>query len=306
MATLVQQTALTLENAQLYQSAKQRSSQLQALTGASTNITTSLQKEALIDSLLDQLHTILPYDTGTLWLRQKEPATRAGQSGPDRMLIRAARGFADNDERIGLIIDVQDSQLIDEMIRTSKPIWVPDISQDPRFKTLSLEGELAAALEAEMPAPATGYERLSWLGVPMISSGQVTGVIALEKTEPDFYNEDDIQVAATFAAQSAVGLENAELYQESVKRALQLDQRSQTLSTLNRLSNELSGSLDAEFDLELHRPGISAARPMHFGLGAAIRRARGAARPELAGIFRRNRIDTRCFYAPGRVPAAND
>ncbi len=82
------------------------------------------------------------------------------------MLIRAARGFADNDERIGLIIDVQDSQLIDEMIRTSKPIWVPDISRDPRFKTLSLEGELAAALEAEMPAPATGYERLSWLGVP--------------------------------------------------------------------------------------------------------------------------------------------
>jgi PAS domain S-box-containing protein len=249
VATLVQQTALTLENARLYQSAQQRSSQLQALTGASTNITTSLQKEALIDSLLDQLQTILPYDTGTLWLRQKEPATRLGQSGPDRMLIQAARGFADSDERIGLIIDVQDSQLIEEMIQTGKPIWVPDISQDPRFKTLSLEGELAAALEAEMPAPATGYERLSWLGVPMISSGQVTGVIALEKTEPDFYNEDDIQVASTFAAQSAVGLENAELYQESVRRALELDQRSQTLSTLNRLSNELSGSLDANLIL---------------------------------------------------------
>ena len=249
VATLVQQTALTLENAQLYQSAKQRSSQLQALTGASTNITTSLQKEALIDSLLDQLQTILPSDTGTLWLRQKEPAARTGQSAPDRMVIQSARGFADNDERIGLIIDVQDSQLIDEMIRTSKPIWVPDISRDPRFKTLSLEGELAAALEAEMPAPASSYERLSWLGVPLISSGRVTGVIALEKTEPDFYNEDDIQVAATFAAQSAVGLENAELYQESVRRALELDQRSQTLSTLNRLSNELSGSLDANLIL---------------------------------------------------------
>ncbi len=167
VSTLVQQTALTLENARLYQASKQRSSQLQALTGASTQITTSLQKEALIDSLLDQLQTILPSDTGTLWLRQNEPATRTGQSGPDRMLIRSARGFADSDERIGLIIDVQDSQLIDEMIRTSKPIWVPDISQDPRFKTLSLEGELAAALEAEMPAPATGYERLSWLGVPI-------------------------------------------------------------------------------------------------------------------------------------------
>lgn len=249
VATLVQQTALTLENARLYQAAKQRSSQLQALTGASTNITTSLQKEALIASLLDQLQTILPYDTGTLWLRQKEPAARPGQSGPDRMLIRAARGFADSDQRIGLIIDVQDSQLIDEMIRTSKPIWVPNISQDPRFKTLSLEGELAAALEAELPAPAAGFERLSWLGVPMISSGQVTGVIALEKTEADFYNEDDIQVASTFAAQSAVGLENAELYQESVRRALELDQRSQTLNTLNRLSNELSGSLDANLIL---------------------------------------------------------
>ncbi len=249
VSTLVQQTALTLENARLYQASKQRSSQLQALTGASTQITTSLQKEALIDNLLDQLQTILPFDTGTLWLRQNEPATRSGQSSPDRMLIRSAKGFADSDERIGLVIDVQDSLLIDEMIRTSKPIWVPDVSKDPRFKTLSLEGELAAALEAEMPAPATAYERLSWLGVPMISSGKVTGVIALEKSEPDYYNEDDIQVATTFAAQSAVGLENAELYQESVRRALELDQRSQTLSTLNRLSNALSGSLDANLIL---------------------------------------------------------
>jgi len=249
VATLVQQTALTLENARLYQAAKQRSSQLQALTGASTNITTSLQKEALIATLLDQLQTILPYENGTLWLREYSPSVRGGLSGPDRMIIRSARGFADSDQRVGLVIDVQDSQLIEEMLHTSKPIWVPDISQDARFKTLSLEGELAAALEDDPSASPAGFERLSWLGVPMISSGQVIGVIALEKTETNFYNEDDIQVAATFAAQSAVGLENAELYQESVQRALELDQRSQTLSTLNRLSNELSGTLDANLIL---------------------------------------------------------
>jgi PAS domain S-box-containing protein len=246
IASLAHQTALTLENARLYQASEQRSQQLQALTQVSTTLTSSLKTEELIATLLDQLQEILPYDTGTLWLREQGQLTARSANGKDKMIVRDARGFEDSHQRIGLSVDVQDSVLLNEMIQTGQPIWVTNILEDPRFRTVSfdLDGE------ETNPTPAAGYERLSWLGVPLIVAGNVIGVIALEKGEANFYSTDDIQVVTTFASQAAVGMENAQLYQESVQRAQELDKRSQTLAILNRLSSELSGSLDATRILE--------------------------------------------------------
>jgi PAS domain S-box-containing protein len=254
VSSLAQQTALTLENARLYQASRQRSNQLQQLTKATTTITSSLQPDELINTLLDQLQAILPYDTGTLWLRERSDVLGFAKERKDRMVIRAARGFADSDQRVGLKVELQDSALLNEMINTGRSIWVADVRKDPRFRALVFsEGHLGdtsgsdAAAETEDfdSGIGAGYEYLSWLGVPLIVSGQVIGVIALEKVEAGYYSQDDIQIVTTFAGQAAVGLENAKLYQESVQHAMELDQRTSTLSILNRLSYELSGSLDA-------------------------------------------------------------
>jgi signal transduction histidine kinase/putative methionine-R-sulfoxide reductase with GAF domain len=91
----------------------------------------------------------------------------------------------------------------------------------------------------------------SWLGLPLIAKGEVIGVIALEKTEVDFYTTEHIQSATTFAGQSAIALENARLFEESQHRATELDQRSQRLALLNRLSGELASSLDVDTILGL-------------------------------------------------------
>jgi PAS domain S-box-containing protein len=215
ITSLAQQTALNLENTRLYRAAEQRANQLEALTNAAGAITSWLQLDSLVAALLDQLHSIQIYDTGTLWLLEDGKAT-----------VRSARGFADSEERVGLTLDVQDSQLLNEMIQTGQAIYVPDVRKDERFPAL---------LEPE---------RLCWLGVPLISGRKVTGVIALEKSEANFYTSEDIQLAATFAGQAAVALENARLFQDSLDRAFELDQRSQRLEMLNRLSAALSETLD--------------------------------------------------------------
>jgi PAS domain S-box-containing protein len=216
VTSLTQQTALALENARLFQSAEQRTAQLQALTNVAAAITSSLQTDELTTSLLDQVETIIPYETGTLWLRQG-----------DQMTVRAARGFEDSDKRIGLTAMIADSMLLDEMLRTSQPISVGDVREDIRFPSL---------LEPRY---------FSWLGVPLLSKGEVVGVIALEKEEANFYTSEHLQAIVTFAAQASVALENASLFEESARRALELDQRSQRLALLNRLSADLSSSLDA-------------------------------------------------------------
>jgi len=221
LLSLAQQVALSLENIRLVQAAQERAGQLQALNAAATAMTARLRSEEVIGTLLDHLAAILPYDTATLWLREG-----------DRLTVASASGFPDTEKRLGLSVAVSDSALFREMIASGEPISIGDVRQDARF-------------------PALEAPRLSWLGIPLIAKGELSGVIALEKWQAHFYTRDHLQVAMAFATQAAVSLENARLYEDSLKRAMELDQRSQRLALLNRFSSSLSGLLDADHILEL-------------------------------------------------------
>ncbi len=221
LLSLTQQVALSLENVRLVQTTQERAGQLQALNEAAVSLTSSLRSDELIGSLLDQLPAIIPYDTATLWLRDR-----------DRLTVAAARGFPDNEHRLGLTIAVSDSALFKEMVHTGQAVSIGDVREDPRF-------------------PPVEAPRLSWMGIPLISKGELVGVIALEKWQAHFYSREQLQVALTFASQSAVSLDNARLYEDSLRRATELDQRSQRLGLLNRFSSSLSGLLDTDQILQL-------------------------------------------------------
>ena len=221
LLSLTQQIALSLDNVRLVQTTQERAAQLHALNNAAASLTSSLRSDQLISSLLDQLVPIIPYDTATLWLREK-----------DRLSVASARGFADTEQRLGLSVSVQDSALFKEMAQTGQPIFIHDVREDPRF-------------------PPVEKPRLSWLGIPLISKGELVGVLAAEKWQAHFYTREQMQVGLTFASQSAVSLDNARLYEDSVSRATELDQRTQRLTTLNRFASALTGLLDADQILNL-------------------------------------------------------
>ena len=241
VSSIVRQSALTLENIRLYHAAEQRAAQLHALSNVSAKISTQLEYHTLIDALLETLEELVPYDTGTLWIREKNQLT-----------IRAARGFAESNELLGLQTSIEDSLLFAEMIQTASPLYVADIREDERF--------------ASMPA-----EHLSWLAIPMLSKGEVLGVFALEKSELDFYNSDHIQILITFANQAAVALENADLYRQSLDRTTELDQRSQRLAMINRFSQQISSSLDLNHLLEVTCRELDQSLPSSVVSGLAYR-----------------------------------
>lgn len=221
LISLAQQVALSMDNLRLVRDAQERAGQLQALNDASASLTASLSSEQLIHSLLDHLRPILPYDTATLWLREEE-----------RLVVASTRGFSDVEQRLGLSVAVTDSALFKEMEQTGQPILVKDVREDPRFPPLE--------------AP-----RLSWLGIPLISKGEMVGVLAVEKWQANYFTHEQVQVGLTFAGQSAVSLDNARLYEDSIKRATELDRRSQRLSALNRFTSALTRSLDTDQILNL-------------------------------------------------------
>ncbi len=233
VVSLAGQTALTLENARLLRTAERRASQLHALAGASSGLVArSLSLEEVETSLLEHLAAVLPYDGGTLWLREG-----------NRLQVRDARGFPNAEELLGITIAVEDSRLFQEMLDSGQALVVEDTHADDRF-----------------PAPEAVPNR-SWLGLPLRFKDEVLGVIALEKQEPGFFTRDWVETAETFAGQAAAALGNARLYEEVRRHAEELDHRTRRLALVYEVTAELSASLDPAYIAEY------TTRRLHEALG---------------------------------------
>ncbi|HVO42118.1 MAG TPA: GAF domain-containing protein, partial [Aggregatilineales bacterium] len=219
------------EQAKLEADIQERAEQLSVLTEVSGKLTATLEPNAVVGLLLDELDRILDYDTAALWER-----------AADKLVIRAVRGYANADQLIGVEAEIADSDLFREIASRGQVLNIPDITQDPRFPMSELR-------------PVR-----SWLGVSLVSKGNLAGLLVLEKEQVAYYTPTMEQLALTYANQAAIALENArlyqdasasaartsELYQEAAARAHILDQQTQRFALLNRVATALAQSLDIE------------------------------------------------------------
>ena len=73
----------------------------------------------------------------------------------------------------------------------------------------------------ELSIRALGRPAKCWLGVPILYGAKVLGVIGVQDYEREYvYDEDDMKVLLTIANQTAVGIENSRLYEETSKMAI--------------------------------------------------------------------------------------
>ncbi|MEO7911378.1 MAG: GAF domain-containing protein [Roseiflexaceae bacterium] len=91
------------------------------------------------------------------------------------------------------------------------------------------------------PRPFTGLRgALAWLGVPLMARDRLIGVMSVSTYREGYrYSDEHVDVLLTIAAQAAVALENARLYQHSARQTRQL-------ATLNQIGRTLTSSLDPE------------------------------------------------------------
>ncbi len=89
-------------------------------------------------------------------------------------------------------------------MREWRVVNVPDVRKDPRYLSMN---------------PETRSELI----VPLFYKGRVIGVLDLEHTRSGFFNEEHERVLATLAAQVAISIENARLYQAVRRQEAQLE-----------------------------------------------------------------------------------
>ncbi len=226
--SLARQAALTIQNARLYQSTEYRSRQVETLANVSATLTSSLDSQQIVQSLLVEFGRVLPYDTATLWLREGE-----------QLSVVAAQGFADDEDRIGLTVRLEDSALYEEMVRNQQPIMVQDTANDSRFPSFP------------------DYPVRSWLGIPLLSRDEMIGLLSLDNHETGGYEASHLEIATTLARQAAVAMENARLFEQTRQSSEELERRvadrTQELEleherseALLRITAELASSLDLD------------------------------------------------------------
>ncbi len=121
------------------------------------------------------------------------------------------------------------------LAREGKPLRIRDVAQDPRAHGL----------------PPNHPSMHSFLGVPIVSKGRLFGNLYLtEKQGAEEFSKDDEKLAVTLAAQAAVAIENASLYEEvrrsyeKLKRSQRLLVRQEKLASLGRLAAGLAHELN--------------------------------------------------------------
>jgi sigma-B regulation protein RsbU (phosphoserine phosphatase) len=117
-------------------------------------------------------------------------------------------------------------------------VLVPDVSKDPRYIQLN---------------PETRSE----LAVPLIYKDKVIGVLDLEHTRRGFFTEDHKRTVTTLAAQVAIALENARLYEQIARQE-------------KRLERDLALARELQFRLLPH----TLPKPAHLDIAAKSMPAR--------------------------------
>ena len=121
------------------------------------------------------------------------------------------------------------------LVHEAKPLRLKDLASDPRAHGF----------------PPHHPSMKSFLGVPITSKGKVFGNLYLtEKRGAEAFSEEDQDLAMTFAAQAAIAVENASLYEElhrsyeELKRSQALLLRQEKLASLGRLGAGLAHELN--------------------------------------------------------------
>ena len=111
------------------------------------------------------------------------------------------------------------------VVATGEPLLVSDPANDQRLT----------------PSHREAYKRggyRGFLGVPLKVGDHVLGALSIRTHREEGFSAEDVSIATAFAAQAAIGLENARLYQQTEARA----EKFKTLSNLTRLMTAADGS----------------------------------------------------------------
>ena len=185
--------AQAIENARLYARVSRQAQTLTVLNEISAELTSILELDPLLARIGQLLRRLIDYQMFTIMLLDEKGET---------LITRYAWRFGYAHAPLRRIPIT--SGLVGAAVREWRPINVPDVRKDPRYLPMN---------------PETRSELI----VPLFHKGRIIGVLDLEHTRVGFFNEEHERTLTTMAAQTAISIENARLYQKVSRQEKQLE-----------------------------------------------------------------------------------
>jgi PAS domain S-box-containing protein len=207
---LATQAAIAIRNARLFDEAHRRAERLMVMNRVSRAAGEILNPDDLIEAVYREVIAVFQADALCIAFHDKE-------TNELNYLLRTD-GVREPPQRRPL-----GTGLISTVIATNRPLLIRDIEQE-RHRLPPLQ----AWETTELPT--------SWLGVPIQTEEQVTGVICAHAYRPYAFDEEDQLLLSTIADQVAVAVENARLFQaerEQRELAEALEETATAVSTLD-------------------------------------------------------------------------
>ena len=193
LTLIASRMAVAIENARLYTRTTRQARTLLLLNEIARELTSILNLDELLKRVGELLSRIIDYQMFSVLLVDPEG---------DKLQHRFALRFQ---ERLHLKHDIPIGRgLVGYAVQAKEAVLAADVSKDPRYILLN---------------PETRSE----LAVPLIYKEKVIGVLDLEHTRRGYFTEDHKRTLTTLAAQIAIAIENARLYEQIAKQEQRLE-----------------------------------------------------------------------------------
>lgn len=190
---LASRLVVAIENARLFERVRSQADTLLLLNEVGRETSSILDVEELLRRAAEQLKRVIDYQILSIMLYDEEQKVfrhrvdvKHGQRVQGKMRVAASEGV------VGAAAELKE------------PVLVPDVTKDPRYLLVN---------------PETRSE----LAIPMLHKGKVIGVLDLESPQLSYFTADHVQTLSILAANLAVALENARLYEKVARDEARLE-----------------------------------------------------------------------------------
>lgn len=221
VTTFANQAAVALNNAQLFAEAQERADQLnkqaerlELLNRVSVALAHSLDQENIFEITLREMSV-------ALGIGESAAIRIDTENNIGRVVIEYPRG----DEEPSIVFSLTKNRVLQLIRDKLSPQVIEDVPNS------EYADELLRTMRRN--------DVTSALFVPLVLSGAVVGILRFDATEPRYkFTAQQIDLAQTISSQAAIAVQNASLYEQSVRRTYELQ-------TLFDASQSIAVTLDS-------------------------------------------------------------
>jgi phosphoserine phosphatase RsbU/P len=193
LTVLANRLAVAIENARLFEQVRTQAETLLVLSDVSREISSILDVEELLRRAAELVKRVIDYQIISLMLYDEE-----------QQLFRHRLDVKHGQRVQGKLRAAATEGIVGAAATLREPVVVPDVTADPRYLMVN---------------PETRSE----LAIPMIHKGKVIGVLDLESPQLNYFTETHVQTLSILAANLAVFIENARLYEQVAQGEARLE-----------------------------------------------------------------------------------